>query len=279
MIAYGGVKLGDAHRIVVENYLSSKYDLPIIPEGDFYGFDTEASGDYDFFVTGIGVENEDTLRMSESAELVISELDSSLDDGEFLFVGHLNEPNTLSTEDLPAEVGERFARVWATEKTGSVNARFTFDYALGQLEGKPPADGQYALLYSATQNPYNFSVVATNAVVQGSQVQFDLMDSDLQNGYYTLGAETSILVGNTDIAAPDWIEISIAPNPAPGYFTLRSPQATIEALALYDLTGRRLTAEISHDHHEAQVRSSYRGLAIIKVRTDQGTWVQKVQLE
>ncbi|GAB4415329.1 MAG: hypothetical protein OHK0039_23860 [Bacteroidia bacterium] len=38
-------------------------------------------------------------------------------------------------------------------------------------------------------------------------------------------------------------------------------------------------AEISHDHHEAQVRSSCRGLALVKVQTDQGIWVQKVRLE
>lgn len=69
------------------------------------------------------------------------------------------------------------------------------------------------------------------------------------------------------------------PNPAPGGFTLRSPQAAIQSLTLYDLTGRRLPAEISHDRHEAQVRSSYRGLVIVKVQTDRGMWVQKVRME
>ena len=72
---------------------------------------------------------------------------------------------------------------------------------------------------------------------------------------------------------------TLFPHSAPGTFTLRSPQATIHSLALYDLTGRRLPAEISHDRHESQVRSSYRGLALVKVQTDQGLWVQKVRLE
>jgi hypothetical protein len=73
--------------------------------------------------------------------------------------------------------------------------------------------------------------------------------------------------------------IVLAPNPAPGAFTLRSPRAAIESLALYDLRGRRLPAAISCNRHEAQVRSSYRGLAIIRVQTDQGSWMQQVSLE
>jgi len=73
--------------------------------------------------------------------------------------------------------------------------------------------------------------------------------------------------------------ISLSPNPAPGAFTLHSPQAAIQSLTLYDLTGRHLPAEIVHDRHEAQVRSSYRGLAIVKVQTDQGMWVKKVRME
>ncbi|RMG56351.1 MAG: T9SS C-terminal target domain-containing protein [Bacteroidetes bacterium] len=60
---------------------------------------------------------------------------------------------------------------------------------------------------------------------------------------------------------------------------IRTSEAAIQSLALYDLTGRRFPAEISHDRHEVQVRSSYRGLAIVKVQTDQGIWVQKVRME
>ena len=74
-------------------------------------------------------------------------------------------------------------------------------------------------------------------------------------------------------------DILLSPNPASGAFSLTSPTAAIESIALYDLTGRRLPAEISHDRHEAQVRSRYRGLALVKVQTDQGMWVQKVRME
>ncbi|NBC06925.1 MAG: T9SS type A sorting domain-containing protein [Bacteroidetes bacterium] len=281
VIAYGGVKLGDAHRIVVENYLSSKYDLPIVPEGDFYHYDTDDKGHYDFMVTGIGAKNQDTVYSSESSELIISASNEALNDGEFLFIGQLelNDTNTVVNDDLPVGVGERFSRVWALEKTGNVDAGFTFDYALGELEGSPSDGGQYSLLYSATQAPYSFSILSTDATVQGSQVQFDLTNEEIQDGYYTLGAETSIVVGSTNLPTSSTADIFIAPNPAAGSFILRSPKASIESIVLFDLSGRSLPAEVRYNRYEAQVRSDYRGLVIVKVQTDQGIQLRRVVLE
>ena len=84
---------------------------------------------------------------------------------------------------------------------------------------------------------------------------------------------------STDVSFISHPSISLSPNPAPGAFSLTSPTAAIQSIELYDLTGRRLPAEISHDRHEAQVRSRYRGLALVKVQTEQGMWVQKVRME
>ncbi|GAB4404907.1 MAG: hypothetical protein OHK0039_05480 [Bacteroidia bacterium] len=94
-------------------------------------------------------------------------------------------------------------------------------------------------------------------------------------------ADTSacVTITSVGIADPGNGMIVLSPNPAPGAFTLHSPQAAIESLALYDLRGRRLPADISHHRHEAQVRSSYRGLAFVWVQTSQGVWMQKVRLE
>lgn len=73
--------------------------------------------------------------------------------------------------------------------------------------------------------------------------------------------------------------ITLFPNPARGTFVIRSIQATIKSINLYDLTGRRLPAEISLRSNEAQVNSVYRGLFIIKVQTEEGTWAGKVFME
>lgn len=111
---------------------------------------------------------------------------------------------------------------------------------------------------------------------QGSMDEFRLYnrrltpEEVLELRDFTITSAKSVLKG---------ANVALFPNPAPGAFTLTSPTAAIQSLALYDLTGRHLPAEISHDRHEAQVRSSYRGLVLVKVQTDQGLWVQKVIFE
>lgn len=72
--------------------------------------------------------------------------------------------------------------------------------------------------------------------------------------------------------------IRVFPNPAAGRFSLLSSEANIESISLYDLAGRSLPAVINFDGHEAQVETDYQGLAIVKVKTDRGVMVQKVQL-
>lgn len=83
----------------------------------------------------------------------------------------------------------------------------------------------------------------------------------------------------TDIAEFNNFNISLFPNPANGAFTLRSPKANIQSLLLYDLTGRDLRARISRDQNAVQVQTHYHGLAIVKVQTDQGIWIQKVRIK
>ena len=59
----------------------------------------------------------------------------------------------------------------------------------------------------------------------------------------------------------------------------RSPKASIKSIALFDLNGRSLAAEVSYNGYEPQVRTGYRGLVIVKVQTPQGIQVQRVVLE
>lgn len=73
--------------------------------------------------------------------------------------------------------------------------------------------------------------------------------------------------------------LQLFPNPASGKFSLRSPEAKIKSVALYDLSGRRLAAEVSMGSHEVQVGIQYQGLVSVQVITDKGIWIQKVLLE
>lgn len=96
----------------------------------------------------------------------------------------------------------------------------------------------------------------------------------------TLGAFGKLArQASTGIAKLPQSTITLYPNPAAGAFVLRSPQASIQSLDLYDLTGRRLPAAIEHTRHEAHISSQYRGLSIVKVQTDEGMWIQRVLLK
>ncbi|MCI5056040.1 MAG: hypothetical protein MRY83_08015, partial [Flavobacteriales bacterium] len=90
-------ELNDAERIIVENYLSSKYGKTI--SNDHYNFDNNNGSD----VAGIGQEGTDINNAAMSGGIVGISGASSLDvDGDYLLFGHDNgDISTWSTTDAP----------------------------------------------------------------------------------------------------------------------------------------------------------------------------------
>lgn len=82
--------------------------------------------------------------------------------------------------------------------------------------------------------------------------------------------------GTNSIANALALKISLAPNPTSRHFVINSPIAQIETLDLYDLTGRRLPADILLDQHSAEVHCQFNGIAIVKAQTNKGIIHQKV---
>jgi uncharacterized repeat protein (TIGR01451 family) len=183
VIIYNSV-LNSAQRALVENYLSAKYNTPLT-SGDKYEGDTSLNKDYDLDVAGIGQEANGDHPEAHSAGLVIRESGNTLDNGEYVLVGHKEGVNGIIT-DGAAGVTMRWQRVWYIDKTSAngVETQLSFDFGEGGISGLP--DSNYALLYSAT-DPYSFSNTGLPATVSNNQVQFTVPDATLQDGYYTLG--------------------------------------------------------------------------------------------
>jgi uncharacterized repeat protein (TIGR01451 family) len=183
VIIYNSV-LNSAQRALVENYLSAKYNIPLT-SGDKYEGDTSLNKDYDLDVAGIGQEANGDHPEAHSAGLVIRESGNTLDNGEYVLVGHKEGVNGIIT-DGAAGVTMRWQRVWYIDKTSAngVETQLSFDFGEGGISGLP--DSNYALLYSAT-DPYSFSNTGLPATVSNNQVQFTVPDATLQDGYYTLG--------------------------------------------------------------------------------------------
>ena len=180
-----GAALNSAQRVMVENYLSSKYDTTL-SAGDMYSGDTVAAGNYDAEVFGIGrVNSANMVTTGSSGGLGFTANNGSLDvDGEFLMAGH-QVSGSLGYSALPGG-GQRLNRAWFVEKSAGsqIDATLTFDLSDAGLPA--PASGQtYRLLYSAN-SAGPFADTGIGSTVAGDAVAFNLVNAQLPNGYYTL---------------------------------------------------------------------------------------------
>lgn len=136
------VKVNEAERIIIDNYLSSKYDLAL-SANDRYSFDG-AGVNFDFDVAGIGrVSSSAYHNDSQGTGVVRMWSPSDLGDGEYLMWGHNGTTLNSTTTALSAVDGtiiqERVQRIWVVDKTGDVGtvsvsfdiSAFTASTALG----------------------------------------------------------------------------------------------------------------------------------------------------
>ena len=184
-------------------------------------------------------------------DTVSATIRSKEDQDFYLFSGALNDSFTLKVFNVPNEI--------------DIQATLFDDLQI-----------QIATDYSGQGQSKIFPFVLTKSG------DFYLKLEDWSQNASSEEAYTMVLESNcatTGITPLSIVNFDSYPNPAPGAFTLRSSQVAIDSIALFDITGRRVPADINHDRHEAQVKSTYRGLVIVKVLTDQGVWVKKVLME
>lgn len=129
--------LNEAQKIVVNNYLSAKYDIPLSSD-DLYNLDDHSNGDYDYDVAGIGRIDADNIHNDSKGTGIVRINDvSGLDDGEWLFWGHNNgQLEALNYSDLPEGVEARSNRIWKVNEigeTGTVTLSFDFS-GLGYID-------------------------------------------------------------------------------------------------------------------------------------------------
>lgn len=123
-IAIYNVRVNDAERVIVDNYLASKYGQTLAAN-DVYSFDGPGVN-FDFDVAGIGRVSS-AARHSDSRGTAIVRMwsPSDLGDGEFLMWGHNGQSGTLTTTAVGTAVDgtvikERMRRIWIADKTGDV---------------------------------------------------------------------------------------------------------------------------------------------------------------
>lgn len=125
-----GRSLNEAERIILENYLSSKYNIAI--NVDRFAYDTPGSNYYGNDVAGIGQADGDEQDDAIGTGILrISNASSLNNNNEFLLWGHNGTSLSIMSSQVPASMfgsGQRLSRVWKLDETGNVGSvTVTFD--------------------------------------------------------------------------------------------------------------------------------------------------------
>jgi len=130
VVAYNTV-LNSVQRIIVNNYLSAKYDIAL-GSNDIYTMDNSGNGNFDFEVAGIGRVNASNIQNdAQGTGIVKINNPSGLGDGEYLIWGHDNvSVNANNVTDVPVGVQARMSRMWRASEVGEVgNIDISIDLA------------------------------------------------------------------------------------------------------------------------------------------------------
>ncbi|MEQ8878378.1 MAG: T9SS type A sorting domain-containing protein, partial [Cyclobacteriaceae bacterium] len=191
--------LTTVERIIVNNYLSAKYNISLTAN-DVYTMDNTVNGDYDFEVAGIGQASDGSNHNDALGSGVLRMWDpNDLDNGEFLMWGHDNTAfNSTTTGDVDGSIiQERLSRVWGvSENSGDVGTvSISFDFS---AVGNPLGSNLRLLIDRDGDGFADNDVTPVEGSVSNGIAVFsnvNLQDGDL------------ITLGNTDASIPLPIEL------------------------------------------------------------------------
>lgn len=185
--------LNEASRIIVDNYLSAKYNIGL-SANDKYSGDDAANGNFDLEVCGVGQESSGSstsFSSSVSGGLGLN-VNSGLDNGDYILAGHNTFTNDATYSDVGGMTGSlnaRWVRIWYLDISNVstvINADLEFDISDGGVSGVMPGSASnYVLLYRSS-NSGNWTELTTATSVSGDKIQFASL-ALTSDGYYTIG--------------------------------------------------------------------------------------------
>jgi hypothetical protein len=119
IIVYDKV-LNSAEFIIIQNYISAKYNLPVAVN-DIYDQDDVGNGNYDYDVAGIGRTNASNISADGQGSGIVRILNASgLGDNEYLLWGNDNGALAATeTTDIPSGMDARLGRTWRVSEVNS----------------------------------------------------------------------------------------------------------------------------------------------------------------
>ena len=185
--------LTSVSRIIVNNYLSAKYNIALSANDKYLG-DNTANGDYDREVAGLGQEttgSNPSFSASISGGITIAAT-AGLNNADYILAGHAVATNTTIISDVGGMTGSnnaRWLRIWYVDVTNTstnINTNIEFDMSDGGMGAFTlGAASNYVLLYRAGQSG-SWTELSSASSVSGDRVQFSNITLTT-DGYYTLG--------------------------------------------------------------------------------------------
>jgi len=160
-------QLNDAQFIIIQNYLSAKYNISLTAN-DLYSYKTTYQGN----VIGIGQASNGTNHTTSTGDGILTISNpSGLANNEFLFTGHDQENISYSdTCDLPGIYGKKLDRTWRVTETGEVGT-ISVEFDLSTLSGLG-AESDLTLLISSSPSFANATAHTTGRSLTGSTLSF-----------------------------------------------------------------------------------------------------------
>lgn len=173
---------------------------------DIYNEDEPGAGNYDHEVAGIGRINSSNQHNDSQGTGIVRILNpTNLDDNEFLFWGHDNQPLQMNTNiDTPSSIKNRLTRVWRVSESNTSGG----DVDVGNIEMRFDLTGlsnistnNLRLLIDTNNNGnFNDDPPISGAVNLGNNIYaFNNISSISNNTRFTLGFALITIITNKRI--------------------------------------------------------------------------------
>ena len=168
--------LNDTRRILVENYLAARYDLPVA--NDYYAYEASYGEDVGGFGQN-GTDSDDFHLDGQSAGMLAISNATSLDDGDWLLWGHNgSDASSWATTERPDGSFQRVAREWQFDETTSGDGVGTVSvsFETTALPTLPSGFSTYYLLkdadgdFSAGAEIFELSVNGSTAAIDNFSI-------------------------------------------------------------------------------------------------------------
>lgn len=182
-VAIFKTKINKAQRIIIDNYLSAKYNQTLA-SNDFYTQDNSGNGNFDHDVAGIGQASDGTNQTdSQGTGIVRVNSASSLSNDDYLFWGEETKDPTYSFSTNTTNYFEQINSKWRISKTNDLGTvTVSFDISGIDLSGKQSCQPLQLVIDNDSDfsSPTSYDLTVTGNTATATGVSFN--DSE----YFTL---------------------------------------------------------------------------------------------